>query len=90
LPSHVVEARVRMPVLDPEPLDRLGRPLARLRELLAHAFAERCCERMDLADGRLCHPDMEPEKVSRVGDDSVPTFKRPRTLENAVPPDGGR
>jgi hypothetical protein len=44
-----------VPVLDPEPLDRLGGGVPRLRELLAHALAERRGEGIDLADGRLSH-----------------------------------
>ena len=54
----VVERGRRVPVLDPEPLDRLRGRLARGRELLAHALAERRCERVDLADRRMCLADL--------------------------------
>jgi len=42
-----------MPVLDPKPLDQLGRALSGLRKLLAHPLTQRCCERVHLADGGL-------------------------------------
>jgi hypothetical protein len=72
-----------VPVLDPEPLDRLGRRVARLRELLAHPLAERGGERIDLADGRLSHASMEAGSFARVCDDSS-TGARSEAIERLI------
>src|SRR5207248_2508992 len=76
---RVLEPGRRAPVLDPEPLGELRGVLARVRELLARALAERRCERVDLPDGRPCvlHASIEPEKASRVCADFEPFQTRP-------------
>ncbi len=48
-----------MAVLDPQALDRRGRGLARLRELLPHPLAQRGGECVDLADRRRAHAVIE-------------------------------
>src|SRR5919204_6697866 len=63
---RVLESRLRVAVLDPEPLDRLRRRLSRLRKLFAHPLAERCGESVDLTDRRWNHSSMEAGSFVRV------------------------
>src|SRR5207247_10863428 len=71
--GHVLEPRLRMAVLEPQPLGQLRGRLRRLRKLLAQALAERRRERVDLPHRRFClpsHAATATQKVTR-GYDSV-------------------
>src|SRR5439155_2148625 len=54
-PRRVLETRRGMTILDSQAFDRLRRGLARLRELLSHALAESCGQRIDLVGCRRRH-----------------------------------
>src|SRR5919108_4785772 len=69
--GHVLEPRLRMAGLDPQPLDQFRSPLRGLRELLVHALAERRRERVDLTHRRFSTPShaaMRAQKTSRMCD----------------------